>query len=294
MPQTLPRVVVQLLLPESVQQLQRTITALSSPPSSSRLHPAPSESFSSQYSFSMSSRMLRHSMSRSSNGRQRLGSAGAAAGGASGRAWHVADSSKAALHKLMAPAGAVTAAATNMATVVTSTMAGAVQQVLQLGPDITPSMLVGCPFWSAFQTCLEPVCVQEVEQALMCHSALGVPGVVTLLHNLVVTRDVSLPLPEAMKLARDASSSKNAKTQQAEVGHCRCCVRLALLVLLHHCQRDGPRHNCTCAPPRHIPASAPCCCGIRPAGSPQACIMSCPPGVRLKYFAQVQEVLAEA
>jgi hypothetical protein len=223
-PQTLPRVVVQLLLPESVQQLQRTMTALSSPSPSSRLCPAPSESFSTNFSLSNSGR-LRHTMSKSSSsGRLRhsmsstKGRADAGAGSTASRTWHVPESSKTALSMLMAPAEAVTQAASSMVTIVSSTMAGAVQQVLQLGPDVTPHKLVGCPFWSAFQTCLEPVCVQEVEQALMCHSALGVPGVVTLLHNLVVTRDVSLPLPQAMKVARYASSSdKNTRQQLAEV-----------------------------------------------------------------------------
>jgi hypothetical protein len=59
----------------------------------------------------------------------------------------------------------------------------------------------------------------------MCHSALGVPGVVTLLHNLVVTRDVSLRLPEQMKMARDARSSQETRKQLAQVSQCGFYIR---------------------------------------------------------------------
>jgi hypothetical protein len=50
-------------------------------------------------------------------------------------------------------------------------------------------MPIGAPFWRRFSVAMHVLCLGELRHALMAHSCLGVPGIITLLSNLSVTSD---------------------------------------------------------------------------------------------------------
>jgi hypothetical protein len=47
----------------------------------------------------------------------------------------------------------------------------------------------GAPFWRRFAARMHVLCLGELRHALMAHSCVGVPGVISLLSNLCVTSD---------------------------------------------------------------------------------------------------------
>jgi hypothetical protein len=48
---------------------------------------------------------------------------------------------------------------------------------------------IGAPFWRRFAAQMHVLCLGELRHALMAHSCVGVPGIISLLSNLCVTSD---------------------------------------------------------------------------------------------------------
>jgi hypothetical protein len=63
---------------------------------------------------------------------------------------------------------------------------GGKQQQQQQQQQPMPS---GAPFWRRFAARMHVLCLGELRHALMAHSCVGVPGVISLLSNLCVTSD---------------------------------------------------------------------------------------------------------
>lgn len=75
---------------------------------------------------------------------------------------------------------------------------GAGAAVPELGDETCErplNIVTGCAFWRRLRVGIEVVCVGELRGALMAHSALGCPGVSTLLANLCHTvEEAHVPL----------------------------------------------------------------------------------------------------
>jgi hypothetical protein len=63
-------------------------------------------------------------------------------------------------------------------------------------PQPMPS---GAPFWRRFAARMHVLCLGELRHALMAHSCVGVPGVITLLSNLCVTSDFEVETLEKVR-----------------------------------------------------------------------------------------------
>eukprot|EP00775_Hariotina_reticulata_P006540 gene6540-6766_t len=59
---------------------------------------------------------------------------------------------------------------------------------LSKGQQLT-TVSMGCHFWKRFGESIHVLCLAELKHALMAHSVVGVPGVITLLSNLVTSAD---------------------------------------------------------------------------------------------------------